>query len=217
MVGLLLLGSPRLFAQAAADGEQGAAAAQATAIARDLQSTLLDLSRRADETPFVERFNQLLPVVERSHDLAHIARLVTGRHWRNWEEAQQLEFQQAFGRLTVSLYAGRLVEFRGDSFKVLETADQPRGIQRVSSELKPDDGEALGFDFLLHETDQGWRIINIIVDGVSDLALRRSEYSRILDESGYQALLADIRDEQLRLASDTIPQGSQEGGSDDGD
>ena len=42
-----------------------------------------------------------------------------------------------------------------------------------------------------------WRIVNIIVNGVSDLALKRAEYNSLLEREGFQALIAKL-EEQIR-------------------
>jgi phospholipid transport system substrate-binding protein len=41
----------------------------------------------------------------------------------------------------------------------------------------------------LRETKDGWRIINIMANGVSDLALKRVEYRSILERDGFPALI----------------------------
>ena len=45
-----------------------------------------------------------------------------------------------------------------------------------------------------------WRIINIIANGISDLALKRSEYTSILKREGFEVLLAKISD-KIKLYS----------------
>ena len=47
---------------------------------------------------------------------------------------------------------------------------------------------------MLKEIGDNWRIINIIANGVSDLALKRSEYTNILQREGFDALIAKINE-----------------------
>jgi len=54
---------------------------------------------------------------------------------------------------------------------------------------------------VLHYSDAGWRIINIVVDGVSDLALKRSAYQRTFLASGFTGLLDSLDDETARIAA----------------
>ena len=57
----------------------------------------------------------------------------------------------------------------------------------------PDDKD-VKFDYMLKKKGNEWRIINIIANGVSDLALKRSEYTSILKRQGFDALIAKINE-----------------------
>ena len=52
----------------------------------------------------------------------------------------------------------------------------------------PDD-EDVKFDYMMKKKGDTWRIINIIANGVSDLALKRSEYTDVLSRKGFDALI----------------------------
>ena len=54
------------------------------------------------------------------------------------------------------------------------------------------DEKDVSMDYLLKKKGDNWRIINIITNGVSDLALKRSEYVAVLKKSGFDVLLAEI-------------------------
>ena len=45
--------------------------------------------------------------------------------------------------------------------------------------VRPDAAD-VPLEYLLEQRPDGWKIINIIADGVSDLALKRAEYQRVL-------------------------------------
>ena len=45
----------------------------------------------------------------------------------------------------------------------------------------------------MRETDQRWRIVDVYFNGtVSELAMRRSEYSSMLKREGFEELLAAV-------------------------
>ena len=48
---------------------------------------------------------------------------------------------------------------------------------------------------LNQDANKNWTIINVVADGVSDLALRRAEYSRVIKSKGFDGLLAHIDDQ----------------------
>jgi phospholipid transport system substrate-binding protein len=49
-------------------------------------------------------------------------------------------------------------------------------------------------DYILHRTEDQWRIINVIAEGVSDLALKRAEYAAFLKVKGFDALLMKLNE-----------------------
>jgi phospholipid transport system substrate-binding protein len=55
-------------------------------------------------------------------------------------------------------------------------------------------------EYLLErEADGTWRIINIVADGVSDLALKRAEYQRLFASGGIEGLLAELERQTEQL------------------
>ena len=71
----------------------------------------------------------------------------------------------------------------------------PRETVLVNSELIKSDGDAVELNYLLRETDAGWRIIDVYLDGVySELATRRSVYAGLIRNRGIEGLIAAIED-----------------------
>jgi phospholipid transport system substrate-binding protein len=65
----------------------------------------------------------------------------------------------------------------------------PREQVLVRTRIIKGKDEVARLDYVLRETKDGWRIINIIANGVSDLALKRVEYRSILERDGFPALI----------------------------
>jgi phospholipid transport system substrate-binding protein len=57
----------------------------------------------------------------------------------------------------------------------------------------------VSLDYMLEQKDGAWRIINIIADGVSDLALKRAEYQRILASGSIDDLIRELETQSARL------------------
>ncbi len=75
---------------------------------------------------------------------------------------------------------------------IVDTNDNPRSGRVVICEMQREGEQPLTFEYHLRETGNDWRIVNIVVDGVSDLALKRAEYSGVLRESGFSGLLDEL-------------------------
>jgi phospholipid transport system substrate-binding protein len=56
----------------------------------------------------------------------------------------------------------------------------------------------------MRQVGDRWKIIDVYLDGtVSELALRRSEFSSIVKREDFDALIAAIDEKTAKLASDT--------------
>jgi len=157
-------------------------------------AALISSMKHASELGYAGRFEQLEPAVLESHNLHLIARITTGRHWRKFDSKQQSRFTNTFTQLSISTYAARFDTFAGESFAVISEQMLQRGDTLVRTKLTKSDGDEVQFDYVLRRLEGSWKIINIIVDGVSDLALKRAEYGNILKQDGFDALIQMLQD-----------------------
>ncbi len=157
-----------------------------------LHETLLTAAQQGEQLGYDGRYALLEPIVRATHDIPFICSVTIGRrNWNAMEEADREAFAETFLRLSTATYAHRFRSYRGETFVIVdESADGDSAV--VRSRLTLADGRALDFDYILRPSDQGWAIINIIVDGVSDLALKRAEYTRILKSGGVPDLMANL-------------------------
>lgn len=149
---------------------------------------------KAMQTPesFSERYAQLSPVIENTFDTPIIARVILSRYWNDLDETQQSAFIERFDDLSISNYASKFDDFGGEKFRLLGQQELKKGRLVVKTELVKPDGEAVRFDYILHEREGKWLIISVIADGVNDLSLKRSEYGTIMENDGFDVLLAEI-------------------------
>jgi phospholipid transport system substrate-binding protein len=147
----------------------------------------------ADPARGVEaRYADLEPLVERTHDLPYIAELSIRRSWAGLTEDQRQRFVAAFSRLSVMTYASRFGTASATTFETTGSEEDANGRVLVHAAINRTNDPDVTLDYLLHETDGGWKIINILADQVSDLALKRAEYARVLGSSSIDDLIAEL-------------------------
>ena len=146
-----------------------------------------------------ERYAELAPVVANTHDLPYIAELAIRRHWQNLTQSEKERFLAAFERLSVMTYVTRFAAAGPDTFAIHGSEEAARGRVLVRAAIARADAADVSLDYLLHENGGRWRIVNILADGVSDLALKRAEYDRALSAGTIEDLIAELEVETLRL------------------
>ena len=173
---------------------QTESAATAKQVVEKFQTELIAVMKNGKQLGYAGRYDKLYDPVLNSHDLTKIARIVVGKEWEKLSEAQQQKLVDVFIRLSVASYAHNFKDYSGESFVFDSEEETTRGGVVVHSHLIIPDDKPVKFDYMLKEKGNSWRIINIIANGVSDLALKRSEYTTILQRDGFDALIAKINE-----------------------
>jgi phospholipid transport system substrate-binding protein len=178
----------RAFAQPA---EAPAVPAEPAEVVAALHEGIVAAAADPDRT-VEQRYAELEPLVERTHDLPYIAELSIRRHWADLTDEQRQRFLAAFSRLSVMTYASRFATVTAETFEVLGSEDAGSGRVQVHAAIHRAEDPDVSLDYQLHEVDGAWKIINILADGVSDLALKRAEYARVLGSGTIDDLIAEL-------------------------
>jgi phospholipid transport system substrate-binding protein len=146
------------------------------------------------------RYRALAPVIVATHNLPYIAEFALRRQWSSLSDSDRQRFIAAFEQLSVTTYAARFRNAGSDAFRPIEagTAD-PNGRVPVTTAIKREGQPDVTFEYLLQQDGASWKIINIVADGVSDLALKRAEYQRLFASGGIEGLIAELEQQTQRL------------------
>jgi phospholipid transport system substrate-binding protein len=163
-------------------------------VVEGFQNELIAVMKQGKELGFKGRYDKLSGAIEKSHDLNKISRMVLGKEWAKLSEKQQQKFVDVFTQLSIASYAYHFKEFSGESFKFDSEEETTRGGAVIHTYLLIPGDKDVKFDYMLKKQGDSWRIINIIAKGVSDLAVKRSEYTSILEKENFDALISKINE-----------------------
>lgn len=164
-----------------------------------LQESFIQAMQKGDKLGYHGRLELLTPVITRSHDIDTIIRSILGANWNKLDEEQQQKITETFRKLSIATYAERFNHYEGQRFEIIEQRSLPRDQVLVRSKFIQADSNPINFDYVLRQSkEEGWRIINILIDGVSDLALKRAEYNAVLKRDGFPALIAMLEQKILQ-------------------
>lgn len=139
------------------------------------------------------RSEKIGAAVDAGFDLPFLAQRVLRRQWKDLSEEQRSTFVATFRELVLATYASQFAQFGGEKFETLTTRELADGTRLVNAKLTPGHGAPVNFDYVMRESNGGWRIINVVADGVSDLALRSSQYDKIYKAGGFDGLITQIK------------------------
>ena len=133
----------------------------------------------------------LLPNV----DVTGMSRSVVGRQaWTKATPAERQEFTQVFTQLVIRTYANPLAEYKDETVKFLPLRGPVDGhFARVNSVIIRSNGQHIPLSYSLVAKNEGWKIYDLSVEGVSLLQSFRSQFGQILQNSSMKDLIAQMR------------------------
>ncbi len=180
---------------------QSAAAEGPSAVVARLNGTLLEVMKQARELGYRGRYDLLAPVLRETFDFPRMTRLSVSRHWKSLGEAERERLTELFARLSIATYATRFDGHDGETFEVTGEVPARRDSILVRNRLVKASGEVVSLDYLLRKEAGRWLIIDVLLDGkISELALRRSEYTAVLSREGFDGLVGALEDKVASLA-----------------
>jgi phospholipid transport system substrate-binding protein len=184
----VVLTSPGARAESSAAADDAAAfirsfADQGTALLADT-----DLKPDVREQAFRQLFRDRFAIDA-------ISRFVVGKHWRAASAAERVEFRSLFEDYIVATYTRHMDDYAGESLR-LGTARLGRARSAtVSSLILRPKGAPIAVDWRLRQTERSWRIVDVVIEGVSLAIAQRSEFASVIRVNGGRlaGLLAKLR------------------------
>jgi len=144
-----------------------------------------------------ERRQRLEQVVGDRFDYEEMSRRSLGASWGNLSDKEKQEFVALFQTLLVNTYADKIESYTGDGVQFLNERNE-KEYAEVRTKVLTGKTE-IPLDYRLLNKGSGWRVYDVVVDGVSLVNNYRGQFSKILRNGSY----ADLVD-QLRKKSEKI-------------
>ncbi len=129
------------------------------------------------------RFRSLL---NEAFDLPAISRFVLGRYWRRADAAQRSDFLGAFEEMMLHRFLPLFSGFSSDKFEIGPSRAYKNKPDFVSVEttLQRAKGEPIHVTWRVRKDGEGYKIVDIVAEGVSIAVTLRSEYVSVLKRNG---------------------------------
>jgi phospholipid transport system substrate-binding protein len=147
------------------------------------------------ELPKAEKRRRIEDIVLKSVDFDTLSKLTMARNWTMLSAAQQEEFRGEFREHLSATYGRRIDDYRNETVDVLGTREEARGDQTVKTRINRGGGTAdVLVDYRLRQIGGQWKIIDVVIEGVSLVANFRSQFQELMAHGGAEHLLAVLRE-----------------------
>ncbi|MHC4845121.1 MAG: MlaC/ttg2D family ABC transporter substrate-binding protein [Planctomycetota bacterium] len=137
-------------------------------------------------------------------DIYIVSRLVLAKNWKKFDEAQRDEFAVSFRRHLVNTYwrNAKLATF--ERIDIVDDREEARGDWTVKSVIRSESAGDVKVDYRMRrealENDElgEWKIIDVIVEGVSLVSNFRSQFQEIVANDGPGKVLELLRESNAK-------------------
>jgi phospholipid transport system substrate-binding protein len=126
-------------------------------------------------------------------DYELMGRYALGRYWEKADTDQQIEYSDLFAEYVPNGYMGQLKEYRGAKIALVKSLSITEFDSLVTTKLAPITGDAMIFDWRVRAQERQFKVIDLVVGGVSYLKLLRQQFTAIAGRNGIEGLLKLLR------------------------
>ncbi len=154
---------------------------------------------RAPDTSVGAREAQIRNLLSEGFDLPFIGRFVLGRHWEQATPEQRRDYLRLFSEYVLKTSSARLDSYAGETMTIL--SERPAGTKDivVSTRIERPSGPPIEAAWRVRTSGERYRIIDVMVEGVSMVVTQRSEFAAVIQRRGLQGLIEVLRARTTKL------------------
>jgi phospholipid transport system substrate-binding protein len=123
-------------------------------------------------------------------DFSRATELAVGRGWRQATLQQREALTAQFRTLLVRTYSGTLAVYRSQAIDVLPVRRQPGDTEAMVRCRVRQSGQApITLDYDMERVGDGWKVFDVVVDGMSLVQNYRTTFSQEVDNNGIDGLI----------------------------
>ena len=190
---LVVFGAARLFYAAPVD--------DAMTMLRNSVDEVLSIAYSSGATQTLPR--RVRPALEKSVAFDIVTRQAMGPGWRQFSPTDQKRVTELFSELLIRTYSARVVGTQRP--KVVFGSPVALGSDRFEVPTRvttPTSNEPVAVGYRLVKLPNGWRIYDLLIEGVSFVANYREQFDEIIQRGGAAAV---IRSLEAKLAAPAAP------------
>lgn len=173
-------------------------------LVRDVTNEVLEIVRadKAIQAGDTKRVIALVDAKVLPHfDFRRMTMLAVGRDWRQASPEQQTRLTDAFRTLLVRTYSNALTQYRDQRIEFRPSRFAPADTRvQIRTEVIQSGAQPIGIDYMLEKSEQGWKVFDVIVAGVSLVTNYRSSFGQEISRGGIDGLIRSLEERNRTLA-----------------
>ena len=180
-----------------------AAPDSAVGVVKDFQSGILDVLKKIETLDVRGRYELVASLTKQNMHVTLMAATASSPFWRSGSKTQKADLVQAFHRMGASTIVTLFDEYDGEVFRIWRSRKTSGSTVLVDTKIgNPKDQDPTEVTYVTAKIQGRWWIIDVIVaGGISEVKVRKNEFSAVLQKGGLDELIRVLNDRADRLLS----------------
>jgi phospholipid transport system substrate-binding protein len=149
---------------------------------------------RDESSPTEERIRSLEEIVYGRFDLYVMSRLVLARNWKRFTEEQKAEYVKEFKQYLTNSYGSRIERYDQQEVEIIGEREEPRGDVVIQTKIVGGEFEGALVDYRLRKQEADWRVIDVVIEGISMVSNYRDQFKSIVSSGGPELLIEKLKE-----------------------
>lgn len=154
---------------------------------------LLKVVKGRDNSDPVELARRVRPTLEKFFDFESLTRKAIGPGWRELAPDQQQRAVRLFSEIIIRSYTNRFDPSSEVDIQFIRSTDLGNGRKEVPAVARYA-GNAVAVAYRVEPASNGWKVYDVVIEGVSLAANYRAQFDSIRQKGGPNALLKAMED-----------------------
>lgn len=152
------------------------------------------------EKSFVDRLEIIKKEINQTFNYKRMMQFIYGRKWNKLESNQKDIISETFLNFISATYTKRFHMIDGLNFEYLESKKTDDGMILVNTNLLIPNEDSVKFKYVFINEEDDWKILDILINGtISEIATKKSEYSKIIKSEGVDGLIKKLSEKTNNL------------------
>jgi phospholipid transport system substrate-binding protein len=144
------------------------------------------------------RRKQIRTIADEIFDWQETGKRALARHWQGRSPNERQEFSALFADLIERSYVGKIEQYSGE--RIVYAGETMEGDQAtVKTKLITKSNTEIPIDYRMQKEGDRWRAYDVVIEGVSLVSNYRTQFNKIIQQSGYGELMNKLKAKQEEL------------------
>jgi phospholipid transport system substrate-binding protein len=148
------------------------------------------------------RRQQIRAIADEIFDWQETGKRALARHWQGRSPSERQEFSALFADLVERSYVSKIEKYSGE--RIVYADETVEGdTATVRTKLITKSNTEIPIDYRMQKEGNRWRAYDVLIEGVSLVSNYRTQFNRIIQQSGYGELVNKLKAKQEELQFET--------------